>query len=708
MPMDAYAPCPGGFDKKIKFCCADLTQELEKLSRMLDGDQRSAALEYIEKLEGKFSNRACLLSIKSAILASSEREEELAETVSRFLKNHPQNPIALAESALYTTQQRGIEQAVGQLQDGLERCGQTMPRQVYDAVGGMAVAALQAGRPISALAHLTLQVTFDHEDEAPRSLIGRILSAPSIPLLMKDERRISAAPPDAPWKNAFEDALREVMRGRWRRGAAWLLVLAAKHGNPPQLWETIASLRAWLADHAGACEALRRVAALDVPFEEAAEAEALAQLLDPVGKQRMIDIIAIDYPVVDIERLTELFDSSDQCSRTAIDRATQEDPNEPPPRAAFVLLDRPLPRTGAGITLAEIPKIVGSVYVYGKQTDREARLELVTSRSEEEESARNVVARIAGDSIGAAAEAKVIDQIHPLRHALAANWRLPDDTTPEQIRTLTAEFRTQNVLETWPTLPLPVLNEKSALEVKDDSKYRIKLAALVLLLEHSAQQEGTDLDFNLLRQKLNLPEAEAIDLSGRPLNDIPLARYPHLRVGQLADEHLIGVYQTAAAMGLRTLLRQVSEEILRRPTLESKVDLGDVYRTLSMTAGGRDEMLGYINAGRDWTVKKGGSSAAWDLEELSLRLSMMESEEASRLIQHLMREHANEPGVRETLAELLQAAGVIGPDGRPTGAMQPQPAGAVPTEAAEPGKIWTPEGEATSQGKSKLWVPGMD
>ena len=49
MTIDPYAICPGGTGKKIKFCCSDLVSELDKVQRMVEGDQRVACLDYIAK-----------------------------------------------------------------------------------------------------------------------------------------------------------------------------------------------------------------------------------------------------------------------------------------------------------------------------------------------------------------------------------------------------------------------------------------------------------------------------------------------------------------------------------------------------------------------------------------------------------------------------------------------------------------------------------
>lgn len=708
MPIDAYAPCPGGLDKKVKFCCSDLTTELEKLSRMIEGDQRVAALDYIDKLEAKFADRACLLSIKSALLAAGDREEELQATLKRFLKAHPQNPVALAESAVATAAEKSLEAGVGQLQDALEHVETNIPRQVYDAIGAIAVVGLQTGRPISALAHLTLQSALDRKDENVINMLGRVMSSPNIPLLMKDERRIGPAPADAPWKSAYDDALREANRGRWRRAATWLFVIASKHANPPQVWQTIASLRAWLADNRGAVEALRKVASLDIPFDDAVEAEALAQLLEPAENEKLVDVLSIEYPIRDFERLMELLVSSDNAAAIPFDRH-QHDENDVPPRAAFVVLDRAKPRSGADLTLDTVPRVLGTVMVYGKQTDRDARVELITYRTDEEAAARNALLAIAGETLAEAGEPETVEHVHPVRHALAANWHLPEDTPQERIRALSQEHRQKSLFERWPGLPLPILDGKTAIEVKDDAKYRLKLAALVLLLELSAEQEGAEVDLNDLRAQLGLPATTPIDPARVDLRDVPVARYGQLEIAKLSDEQLASVFQTTAGMGLRRILKTVAEEMLKRPSLQGKVDLGGVYRTLAMLATEPEDALRWLHQGRDWAESQGQSSAIWDLEELSLQLSRMEAQEATRLIEHIMRNHINEPGVRQSLTELLYSAGIIGPDGRPARPLPGEGPAVAPQQApAKPGGIWTPESAAGEGAKSKLWVPGMD
>ena len=35
MELDPYQPCPGGLDKKIKFCCKDLVRELRRFPMLI-------------------------------------------------------------------------------------------------------------------------------------------------------------------------------------------------------------------------------------------------------------------------------------------------------------------------------------------------------------------------------------------------------------------------------------------------------------------------------------------------------------------------------------------------------------------------------------------------------------------------------------------------------------------------------------------------
>lgn len=707
MPLDAYSPCPGGLNKKVKFCCSDLVPELDKVHRMLEGDQRLAALDYLDKLEAKYSERQCLLALKMSVLASLERLDDLRAVTDKFVSHFPTNPIALAERALFAIKDKGPEAGVACLQDAWEQINENVPRQVYDALGAMAIGLLAANRPMSALAHVFLQSVLDREDEAPMALIGRVMASPQVALLIKDDELVAKVPDGAAWRGLFETAMQEAAHGRWRRAANQLDRLTTQYPDAAEAWQNLATLSGWLANHSHAVFALRKLSRLPLAFDDAVAVEGLAQTLDQ-AEGVYIDLLLTTYPLVDIDRAVELLLSDDRFAQMPVERMP-EGANEPPPRVEFAILDRRPPRTGAGIQLGDIPRVIGNIRLFGKQTDREARLELEAFRGEEQAGAQQTLAAAAGATIGAAGEPAVVDKMLAAQHAMSANWRLPDDTPRERVRELSDEFTRANLLERWPMLPNPALDNKSPEQLKDDPAQRLRLAAAILIVELAAEQNGQDGDFAALRRKLNVPEPAAVDAAQVDVAKLRLFKLIRLPVEALADEQLVPVYQRAYAAGIRRLLRRAAVEIIKRPGLEAQIDFAEVYRTLIALSGPTDEALAYIETARNHAVKQNKSTALWDLEELGVRLSRFEPAEVPRLIEHIAREHGREPGVRQALGELLAAAGLVGSDGRLR-----MPAGPAPQDAAvaaaepEPNKIWTPDSERGAGEGSKLWVPGMD
>ena len=74
MAVDHYAMCPCGSGKKLKFCCSDLVGEIEKIHRMIEGEQPRAALRHVEQTLASHPGRASLLDLKATLEMSPELE----------------------------------------------------------------------------------------------------------------------------------------------------------------------------------------------------------------------------------------------------------------------------------------------------------------------------------------------------------------------------------------------------------------------------------------------------------------------------------------------------------------------------------------------------------------------------------------------------------------------------------------------------------
>jgi hypothetical protein len=706
MPIDPYSPCPGGTGKKIKFCCSDLVAELEKIQRMLEGEQRAACLEHIEGLEAKYPERACLLSIKSMLQAQLGQEEKAEATLSAFMKKYPDNPVALAEQATLKASSEGGLAAIGPLQDALEKCSQQIPTQVYDAIGLVAQVLISDGQLIAGRAHLVLQLGIGGaQDQRPLQLLMRLNGSPSVPLLAKQDLPLLPAPDDALWKGSFATAMEPAMRGAWRLAADRLTELAAKVGEWPAIGHNIAVLRTWLADTPGAIEAWRKYAAQAIPLDDAIEAEALAQSLDPDAVD-LIDVLSIEYAVNDPEVLQARLAASPRALSMPVDLARMGSEDEPPPKAAYWLLNRASPEAGTSITRDDVPQVVGQAFVYGKQTDRPARVELATYRTQMQE-AGATIAEVAGDALGAARAEEISAQVPALQHALTLSWRFPDHTPPETRLALVNEQRRDLLLNRWPEMPQKIFDGKSASQVAGKPEFRTRLMAAILLLEMATDRVAPDVDYNELRRKLGVDELPVIDPKSASLVDLPLVRLSRVEVKKLADEELVDLYRRADHYRHISALRKLALEVIARPELDKHLDKAEVYGLLAQIEPDPQQAIGYLDLARQAAEAAKKSTAPWDLAELAMRISRGDVAEADQLLHHIREQHIREPGVAQALFEILTEAGIIGPDGKPTAQAAPPEQGiVVPGGAAEPGKIWTPDSDQPSGGKkSALWTP---
>ncbi len=716
MAIDPYSACPGGTGKKVKFCCPDLVSELDKISRMLEGDQPQACLDHVETLEKKYPARACLCTIKASLQSELGQDDAARQTVDTLLKTQPDNPVALADSALFAADQQGAAAGVSKLQRALAACGEQILPQIYMTIGELASRLLGAGHYLAARQHFLLQLRMNPQDQRVIETVVRMSAPREVPLLFKDDARLWPAPDAGDWKTEFDEANKLAQGIKWLDAEQKFAALSVKAPHSAAVWHNLALVRGWLADEAGMRDALRRLAALDapreVPLDDAIEAEALAQLTDPVVLGDTTDELVVTYPISDIEKLASHL-ASDKRVKGAPLQSAHTDPNAPPPRSVYWLLDRALPETGKDLPLDGVPNILATLAVFGKETDREARVELECYRSDMRAAGDQLVA-IAGDSVGVRKSDEVFNKVQANQIILSWNWRLPDDTPSEHVENLITQQRRTTVLNRWPKAPQAVLGGKTPEEASREPALRAPLSACVLLLELALDHPTAPALVNELRGRLGLSVAHPIDPTAVNVKELSLVRLVRLQFDKISDDDLVFVYRRATMAVARLAARKAALEILARPSLEGKVEKAGVYGTLARLEEDSLKACEYLSQAREAAEAAKQSGAMWALDELTLRINRGEVTEASALMQHLNTHYGRDPYVRSALGQILMQMGLIGPDGRPTqgaapGSAQVEQSGVMiaPTAGAESGKIWTPGGDASAGGKKKpaIWTP---
>ncbi|MEN6458042.1 MAG: hypothetical protein ABFC63_03865 [Thermoguttaceae bacterium] len=707
MPLDAYSMCPGGTGKKIKFCCGDFLGELQKIDRMLEGEQFVAALQQIDHLlaQKPHENRECLLALKCQVLGVTKQYAAAAATAEQFLAKHPNNQVALAESAIAVAP-RDVQAGVQTLQRAIRVADRKLSARAYQAIGFVAAMLFERGFPVAARGLVELQCNLVPEDERAQGLLTAISQAAEVPLLLREEPAPLSCPPTASWKERFEEALKPDELLDWVSVADRLAVLAVEISDAPAVWQNLALFRARLAENQKAVEAWRKFAALRGAepdgLEDAVEAEATAMLLgdDPLGD--CVDMLHIVWTVNDAQRAQEALLSSPRCQAINIDPSRFIDSQTPPPKGAFVLLDRPALQSADGLRLDTMPRVLGHVVLFGRQTDREARLEMTAVGADELDAVQATIREAAGDSVDSAPTQQVMGHQSSSSRLMRNAWLPPRDVSAEQLHALSIESMRQGLLERWPDLGLGVLDGRTPREAAADASSRVRVLAAVMVLEHWAQRFPSPIDFNELRIRLGLPTLDAIDPRQQSPLGLPLVRLARITTEELSDEDLVSAYYRASAFAIRPAVRKFALAIVERPALAESGEQQHAYATLARTEEDPARAMEHIARGREQTEAKGQSHAAWDLMELSFSFAHRDGANAVRLLQHIQSRHAEEPGVSEALTQMMIEVGLAHPDGTPVAFPEDVAGAAAP--AAEPGGLWTPDSEQPAA-TGKLWTP---
>ncbi|HEV3025295.1 MAG TPA: hypothetical protein VGX76_22645, partial [Pirellulales bacterium] len=592
------------------------------------------------------------------------------------------------------------------LQRAIVTSGGTMDHRVLEAIIGVALGLLNEGHLAAGLAHamLVLQIVPDHPLAA--NLLTSVMQNPGVPLPLKDTTQpFSRAPANAPWRAKFDAALATAAKAQWARAAELFEALALVAPRAPEVRRNLAVLYANLAEPSRAASAWRQYAALDVPLDDAADALVLAYYLDGEAKRTMVELISVPFPIADQEQLTARL-ASGHIVKLSIEGLEWGDSNQPPPRSAHGLLDKPLARSGVGLPADDVSEVLGRLFIYGRQTDREARLELVTYR-DQVAAAAAVLAEVAGDALRPAEAESVLGATSLLQRTLGASWHLPDDTPAEHARQLSIERRRKLLTERWLTTTNDLLDGRTPLAAAAEPGRRAGLLAALRIVDYSLAEPPSPDESALLRERLGLAADESMEPGQTPPAHVPLSRLARLKVETLSDDDLLHAFDRAAFAHVRPALIKIVDELLARPSLEGKVDKAQVLGVLAATEHDAGKALDLIGMARDAAEAAGRSSAPWDLEELDLLLAHGELDAAMQMIQHLQTQHGREPGVMERLLQVLYDAGLVDEHGRPIQRQRAEPAGlVVPGAAAEPSKLWTPGSEAASGKKATLWTPG--
>ena len=111
MPMDPYTICPCGSGKKLKFCCQSISNEMEKVERLIDNHQPRMALQILDKLVKTNELNPWVVTRQAASLMSDDRAADAKNALLMFLRQRSDHPSANALYAMAMLQCDGLPEA---------------------------------------------------------------------------------------------------------------------------------------------------------------------------------------------------------------------------------------------------------------------------------------------------------------------------------------------------------------------------------------------------------------------------------------------------------------------------------------------------------------------------------------------------------------------------------------------------------------------
>jgi tetratricopeptide (TPR) repeat protein len=719
MSVDKYSICPCGSGKKIKFCkCKDSVSELDQVGTMIEGGQIVPALDRLHKILEEHPDAAWALAVRGRLLLALREYDSLAENADRFIRLQPSNPLALTQRAAARLFHGDVEGATASMLEALTESGREIDSFVLDVSSALAYSLAQSGYFLTARVYATLaMMTSGYEGgQGAISVLRQLNVSPSVNLLVKSIPETIERPADAPWGERYDEAATLLHNNKVDLAETKFQSLQRTASREPAVLSGLLTCAIWRGDVSAQSNLLKQLSQCDsLDLEQRARFLAMAALVGEESEMISVPVMQLHADIPNVSQVEEIEMSLMASARFASLPAEmlsgmRDEEDEIPPRSGFQLLDRDKPESTDTLPpVDQIPEAIGLVFVYGKQTDREARIEVRDVRRSQ---LQEVQAQLDTAIKDLTWKVEPDTDIPLLVAAQPSVAMLRFNASPSEADKLNTELAASRMPVTITNLPLPILGDASLKDTAgDDSKLLERTAVMRILENYVTIASRGDRVLGEIRRVAGLEALPPIKPASGEIETIPNEDLNRVDVSELDPESILYVLQRAQQVSATPAMRRAAERLLEVELTEDQSPAKMVaYMTLINITTDVAEALKHLEAAKAFAESKNIPIANLLLSEVDLRINAGDGAGFQRVVQEIANRYSGDPEVMARLQQMLMAYGLI----RPDGSMQRRAPAATSPAPASGNQLWTPDSgvpatpSSEGGGGGKLWVPGMD
>jgi len=704
MPLDLYTPCPCGSGRKLKFCCRDLSDDMERVLKFQENNQPRMALNALDELGRKHPENTWVRTTRGGLLFDAGDLEGAHRELAVVIANDPEHGFALALVAMIQLSEVGYAEAREEIERAFRRCVVVRPDMAGNLALGVAAWMRMHGELMASRQHLVLALQSTTLAEQQQAIFGRLAEfdgTREIPYPFRSVYSLQEA--------GGEDPAAVAGCGCWGEAAKRYALLAAESSDDFGLRYNQALCLAWSGQSTPASEALVEAAGLAGDADRAEECQALAQLLVLGEHDDVVQMVDRRFEIENVSKWLTDLDSSEQFIR--VDEANVSQQGAPAAMYHLVEGDVVEASEADSLTLETVPRVMARLMVQEGGDEEPASIDLVAKAGEEIDAADAALREVSDElrAFGGDVEGdETVDLVPREFEALYTTWHFAPKTPEVVKRRLHREFVEKFVIEIWPAIPMAALGGQAPQAVVGETEQLSALAGAVRVLEARCEQNLLTVDLPAIRRAMQLPEPASIAVeSDDELAMLSTCDLLRIDPASLDDDYLVMLLNRALLVRHSGLMFSVLTEYTGRESLQQGEDFLRAALTLAdlcEVRHDREAALGWLARARQVVVgleDEFERMLQLEMRELTMRLQDTKDPGLGDLLSRLWTDYGSKvPQLREELQVLVEAVDIAPPWSSDGGAV-------TASGLWTPGDP-TPAAEGEGGAAKTLWVPGQD